>query len=207
MLINFDSTRIAGDLIRQSLSTSLAAYNAAETQTLVPITSAEYDSLLSLLGGSKTGASDATLAIAVNSLLGRYCYRDLTYGTGGGSNLALGYPVAFKLKTPLTATGRTDLQFGYGVTSTGSGVALCTKTTMTFTPVSNIICFIIKSPSVQSPAGSFLTTWVESNGVVSGVVGTQTYSASTGNVILPTTIAQNACLQIQCLQSPSILWL
>jgi hypothetical protein len=109
--------------LASKLSTSLAAYNSASDNALVPITSAEYNALKTLVGANITSANDAGLATtSANLTTGPALVRNTNMGTFG-TLMTNGYVLATKVKFGTASmTVPAGMQIGYGTTTTDIGV-------------------------------------------------------------------------------------
>ena len=223
--LNYTGQRIT-DAIVGVLTTSQAAYSAASQGSLVPITLAEYNALATAFSATKTNASDTTLALAGTSIANSSHVIRTTAINSSGQLMTAGYTLAAKIGVQnlsgLTYTNGSSLaitgfQIGYGTTPSNVGIALSSPSTSAAT-VANLgntsyVHFVVKAPSVLSPAGAFPTvrypTGLHSSATQSNVSGVL-LSYTTGAIDVTTAPApawsSGFMTLFQFLQTPTKQW-
>lgn len=166
--LNYNGTRIT-DAIAGILTTSLANYNAADTNDLIPITAAEYAALQTGLSLTRTQASDTTFGNVVSAIsyAGSWAVQQTAWqNTGFGTPFMAGYAVAMKVKSLVGTGGITSVgtgwQLGYATSNANgsTGVAISNISTLNQTiPLVNsgshaFHHFVIKAPNVLIPANA-----------------------------------------------------
>ena len=152
---------LPGDGIRKVLESggcvSCTAYDNANLNTWVQITSAEYSLLISGINGlTAYGAPNATMAMTAAGSFA--VYQTLTQNFSTMTQMPAGYyPVALSLKTGLTAPAyMSGLNFKLSNTGQSSGYAVFASSftaSAPYTP-SSVYYFVLRRPSGQSPAGA-----------------------------------------------------
>ena len=167
--LNFSGTRIT-DAIVGVLTTSQAAYQAAATNALVPITLAEYNALASAFSATKTNASDATLLQTGTAIANANHVIRTTAINSSGQLMTAGYTLAAKVGVlNLSGVAYTNgstlaingFQLGFGTTASNAGTALsglsAASATVANSGNTSFLHFVVKAPSVLSPAGAMPT--------------------------------------------------
>ena len=186
------------NVVNSLSGTSLTNYNAATDNALVPITAAEYSSLVTNLAATKTSAYDATFGLAVSGGTNSRPLRNVAFGTyPGGQAMINGYVYAVKVKLGTGATSyNTGFTAGYGTTTTGAGIALSNNSSIGGTlDASGNAYFIIKNPTTLPNAGAYptfyypssSTSYVSTNTTVGNVYIVPDASASGSNITSATT--------------------
>ena len=195
--LNYTGQRNTLPNLATCLTTSLANYNAAANGQLVPITLAEFNCLV-LLKTSQAGASDSQMAAmpaagysSSNWIVGQNEYQSPAYG----NDFAAGIPYLARIKYNGGSTISAGVQLGYG-TNTGTPVAISSKTTTNATTDINAYAyFVVKNPSVTTPAGSNVRMFTGSSTIgvryanVAGI-GTSAYKNSVTAVDSSTVLEQ-----------------
>ena len=156
--LNYTGLRTTSPDLSLCLTTSLANYNAAANGQLVPITDVEFNCLV-LKKASQAGASDSQMAGApsagyssANWIVGQNEYQFPTYG----NDFSVGIPYLARIRyNGGSTTISAGVQLGYGTTNTGTPIAISSKTTTsTTTDINAYAYFVVKNPSVTTPAGA-----------------------------------------------------
>lgn len=167
------------------LSTSLANYNAAGSGDLVPVTTAEYNCLLAYatstagLTNSAIGATPQAGYSAANWVIGINNYDSAVRG----NDFLVGVPYLARIRYNTASAGTTigsGVQLGYATTNTGAAVAISNKTTVSASTDVNAYCyFVVKNPTVVTPAGSNVRMFT----------GSSSIGVRYGNIAAPNDIA------------------
>ena len=145
------------DKIRASLSTSVAAYDAAAANSWVNVTATEYNNLITVVSGAaKYGASDGLMTTSTTNGW------DVNYTAGGNTAYAKvpasNFIIAWSVRTGLTSTA-----------ATGSKLKVSTVQNAGYTdygnPLPNIgsiaantrVYFVLKAPAYPVPAAPSYT--------------------------------------------------
>jgi hypothetical protein len=204
-------TSSCADAIRSSLSTSLASYDASAGNSLVKITSVEYENIVTNLSATRVGYSGSLNSSWATSYTNNSTF---SYNSNGNSNTtntfsASNWAVAVSFIPALNPQGSFTCQLKYNSSSNLTDVtSLYSGATVA---VQDRQFFAIKSPSVQLPGSATYVSFYSSSGIGTiGINGWFDYKSGnlTGAVSGWTTITDspNAVPTIQVLQTSTKQW-
>ena len=221
--------------ITATLTVSLAAYNAAATNTAVPITAAEYAKLQILYGSTQTSVSDdgfgtgwfvgATQIGTATTVFRNYSLSGIgSHMPSSGFDgrlMTAGYVYAFKTINRYASTSTPAVNIGYAASSATSAVSLCyAPSTTAVSDSSGYAYYVIKNPLYSlTTSGYYPTLWQgTSSGVASGFngilsapfSGAGNYVTPASNITIATTSTKTFGLDTlygyQFLQTPYVNW-